>query len=291
MLKINKYIFFIIVFIGLWMTSYKGYAQEKYMILLDLKPDNYFSLIQKGSYELYTDKEGSRLLNKYTKECCVFLRVYKRIGSLMYVRLRYSGLKITDSCSKIKEYHLIQNCLDTLNGEEIDVVLHTTGEIMSIQGLGELKTKAVKIAINEGIQDTTNFIKYFEMFFSNASMREEFESFLKIYFPKKVKLEDSWNTKLLTDKEYKANIRNVVKLMGVTETAYFLDVFSKISSKRSFFQKIFKATEILGEQHTVYQLDLKHKFPKKLDSIIKYKINPSEEDKYYVRVVINWERL
>ena len=274
----------------LWISQI-GVAQNTQILLLDLKPGNYFSFKQQETYQLSEDKEGQRLINEFSKTRNVFLQVEKRVGSLIYVQLTYSGIMFTDADSLKPEFEPYRKWLQSLDGSVLQMVLHTTGEIMNIEELDDLRLRALALAETQNLTDTGRVLKYFDYFFSNSSIREEFESLLKIYLPKKVKEGDRWHTKLPTYKEYKSNIKNEVQFVGQSEEAYYFRVVSKINSKRSFFDHLFKASETVGERQTVYRLDLKHRFPFTVNSVMNYKISPQKEEKYYLKAIINWQRL
>ena len=274
----------------LWISQI-GVAQNAQVLLLDLKPGNYFSFNQQETYRLYEDKEGQRLINEFSKNRNVFLQVEKRVGSLIYVKLTYSDLMLTDADSLNPEFEPYKKWLQSLDGSVLRMILHNTGEVANVRGLDSLETHALELAKSQNLTDTGRVLKYFDYFFSDNSIREEFESLLKIYLPKKVKEGDKWRTKLPTYREYKSNIRNEVQFVGQSEEAFYFRVVSKINSKRSFLDHLFKASEIVGERQTVYRLDFNHRFPVTVNSEVNYKINPQKEEKHYLKVIVNWERL
>ena len=275
----------------LWISQIGVAQNAPQVLLLDLKPENYFSFKQQETYQLYGDKEGKSLIHEFSKTRNVFLQVEKRIGSLIYVKLTYSNIMFSDADSLSPDFEPYKKWFHSLDGSVLRMVLHTTGEIANVQESDSLKIHALELAKAQNLTDTVRILKYFEYFFSDNSIREEFESLLKIYLPKKVKEGDKWRTKLPTYKEYKSNIRNEVLFVGQSEEAYSFRVVSKINSKRSFLDHLFKASEIVGERQTVYRLDLKHRFPRTVNSVVHYKINPQKEEKHYLKVIIDWQRL
>jgi hypothetical protein len=282
---------FLWILVCLWISQIGVAQNAPQVLLLDLKPGNYFSFKQQETYQLYENKEEKSLIHEFSKTRNVFLEVEKRIGSLIYVKLTYSNIVFTDANSLNPDFEPYKKWLQSLDGSALQMVLHTTGEVANVQGLDSLRIHALELAKAQNLTDTARILKYFDSFFPDNSIREEFESLLKIYTPKKVKEGDKWRTKLPTYREYKSNIRNDVQFVEQSEEAYYFRVVSKINSKRSFLDHLFKASEIVGERQTTYRLDLKHRFPRTVNSVVSYKINPKKEEKHYLKVIINWQRL